>query len=66
MNPQAIALWYEALNSPLGIGVRVPDMTRAKSILYSTRAKLGDADLMSLSIRTSPASPTDTLWLVKG
>lgn len=65
MNPDAITLLYAAHHAPMGIWVRVPDMVRAKTLLYTARAKLKDPDLMSIIIRTSPRSPTDTLWLMK-
>lgn len=65
MNPDAIRIWYEALASPLGIKFTAPDLTRAKSLLYAARAKLNDPDLMNLTLRTSPRSPTDTLWILK-
>lgn len=58
--------WYQALASPLGIGLRSRDPVRLKNVLYTARANLHDPSLKSLSIRTAPDSPTNTLWIVKG
>lgn len=64
INPDLATHWYNAYNHPLGVYLRTSDPTRLKSLLYSTRAKLADPDLMTLAIRTSPQFPAAELWLV--
>lgn len=58
------ALWYEAYANPPGVKVRVTDTNRAKTILYTTRAKLRDPDIAHLEIRTDPREPFAVLWIV--
>lgn len=58
------ALWYAAYANPPGVKVKVSDPNRAKTILYSTRAKLRDPDIGHLEVRTSPTDPKGELWIV--
>ena len=62
LNPAA--LWYAAYANPPGVKVRVSDPNRAKTALYSTRAKLKDPDIAHLEVRTSPTDPKGELWIV--
>lgn len=57
-------LWYEAFAHPPGIKVKVSDPNRAKTVLYTARAKLRDPDIAHLEIRTSPLDPKGELWIV--
>lgn len=58
------ALWYAAYANPPGVKVKVSDPNRAKTMLYTTRAKLRDPDIMHLEVRTSPLDPRNELWIV--
>ena len=59
-----VEIWYQALNSPIGIELQTSDLSLVRNKLYNTRAKLQDEDLASVSICESPFDPT-RLWLVK-
>jgi hypothetical protein len=61
---EILALLYEALNSPLGIAVRVSHFSTAQQALSVARKKCGDPALMSLQFRSSPHSE-DELWIVR-
>lgn len=58
------ALWYAAYSNPPGVKVRVSDPNRAKTMLYTARAKLKDPDIGHLEVRTSPTDPKGELWIV--
>lgn len=58
--------WYTALNEPLGVWLKTPDVVQLKNHLYSARTKLqaqGDRSLDHLQVRTSPQDPEGTLWI---
>lgn len=58
------ALWYAAYANPPGVKVKVADPNRAKTVLYTARAKLRDPDIAHLEVRTSPIDPKGELWIV--
>ncbi len=60
-----LELWYQALNSRIGIVVQVSDVTGAQQKLYRVRASSGDPELLSLTIRVSPVNPRTELWIFK-
>lgn len=62
LNPSLI--WYTAYANPPGVKVKVSDPARAKTLLYTARAKLRDPDIAHLEVRTSPTDPTGELWVV--
>ena len=64
ISPDLTEIWYTAYNHPLGSYIKTSDPTRLKSLLYSTRAKLKDPDLMTMTLRTSPQNPHNELWLL--
>lgn len=64
--PEFLTYWYNALNSPLGWGIRTSDPVRVKQLLYSARTAANDPSLAHLQIRTSPLDPTGELWIVHG
>lgn len=57
-------LWYDALNEPLGLWLRTPDVRRLKSLMYATRAALKDPTLDHLEIRTPPLAAGHDLWII--
>lgn len=57
-------MWYEAYANPPGVKIKVSDPARAKTILYTARAKLRDPDIAHLEIRTDPREPNSVLWIV--
>jgi len=68
------ALWYSALNEPLGVWIATPDPLRLKSLMYSARAKetSGDPDhpIARLQLRTAapgsaPGLGPNNLWVVR-
>lgn len=69
IQPEILAAWDHALNSPMGIWMRSPDITRLKSVLYTTRQwiinRSGDDRLMSITINTSVTDPKNEIWLVR-
>lgn len=56
--------WYAALGEPLGLWLTTPDPVRLKSVLYAARTRSADPSLDHLQIRTSPADPAHTIWIV--
>lgn len=64
LHPRTTALWYEALNHPLGIWIKTNDKERLMTLLYSTRKRLADPDLNHVTIKTSPRDPKGEVWLV--
>ncbi len=58
------ALWYAAYANPPGVKVKVSEPNRAKTMLYSARAKLKDPDIGHLEVRTSPTDPKGEIWIV--
>lgn len=59
-----VEIWYQALQSSIGIEVQTSDAHKVRQKLYLVRDKLQDEDLASLSICESPFDPT-RLWIVK-
>lgn len=59
-----LPIWYDALNSPLGLKVRSAQLERLRAVLYSARVHSHDESLRALSIRTSPVNPHTELWIV--
>lgn len=60
----ASIVWYSAYANPPGVKVKVSDPARAKTLLYTARAKLKDPDLAHLEVRTSPTDPAGEIWVV--
>lgn len=57
--------WHRALSEPFGIAVKfLGEATAIKTSLYTARARANDPLLSAVTIRTSPRSPKDELWLV--
>lgn len=60
-----LTYWHQALATPFGVSIRfLGDPASIKTALYTARAKANDPLLASVSIRTSPRSPSDELWLI--
>lgn len=68
-----LSLWTRTLDQPLGLRLVCSSLDaqqRLKSLLYTTRWRLKStnpalaAALEHIQVRTSPADPTRTLWLV--
>lgn len=57
-------LWLRAFANPPGIKLKVSDLIRAKSLLYTARTKLRDPDLAHLELRTSPVDPKGEIWII--
>lgn len=64
-NQNLLPLLYSALAEPYGVLIRVSDSTRAKALLYRTRAEANDPELATLQIRTSPF-PDGDLVICRG
>jgi len=71
---QATSVLRQALESPLGIQVKinqdegksvVTPSLRARQILYRFRQELGDIELNQIQIKLCPTDPDHRLWLVK-
>jgi len=56
---------YQALNSNLGIILSTNNPEALRQQLYKARREAQDSTLDSLSIRISPVSPKDEVWIVK-
>lgn len=60
-------LLYEALNTPLGLWVRVKpeNLLTLKTALYTARTQLADPTLDALTLRTPPPpyDPHSILWI---
>lgn len=61
-----IEMWYSALATPNGVAVACSEPAPVKQALYRARAKAADPALDRLQVRTSPRSPEDEIWIVKG
>lgn len=64
----ATQIWMAATQHPLGIGVVVTDMARAKVQLYTARKRLmarGVVGLDKYKIKTSPLNPASELYIIK-
>ena len=72
-----LGLWTRTLDEPLGLYLKCASLEaqqRLKSLLYTTRWRLTQpgkahnpalaAALEHIQVRTSPADPQGTLWLV--
>lgn len=64
-HPRTIALWYDALNHPLGLWVQTDNKEKLCALLYSVRRALADPALNRVTIKTSPRDPKREVWLVR-
>jgi hypothetical protein len=64
---QAEALWMQAIAAPLGIGIHVVDLVRAKAQLGNARIRLREkgVDTSAYQIRVSPENPAFELWILR-
>lgn len=61
-----ITFWYMAAASARGLLLRSPNVSLLSKQLYAARRNSADPALAALSLRTSPLSPRDEIWLVRG
>ncbi len=63
----ARTIWLTAANEPVGLGIVVTDIPRARNQLYRAREQLQEAgtDLSNFHIRTSPDNPACELWIIR-
>lgn len=60
-----LEILYTALQSPIGVVIRVSDFQLAQQRLYKARRDAMDPELACLQFRRSPFDPLE-IWIVKG
>lgn len=59
-------LLYRALAEPVGLLLHSADPSRARTMIYQTRAAIGDPELARLQVRLVADMPDGNIALVKG
>lgn len=60
-----LVYWYDALEQPLGLGLRISDRATVIGRLNAARRAAADPQLDALMIRAAPDDPQNTIWIVR-